>query len=147
MNDSSKDQNLGWYSAVHSGDGFYLLEIQGLSLREMIHEFKYQTLILFKALLLQPKVCSRSFVPEKLTLSDSNWPIKMLFFGTRCERLCMLQFSLISLIPGLINSLEDCADPSFDNYAQSVEKPTSLKTSDRSSCTIGPNRLRLRNLS
>jgi len=72
MNDSSKDQNLGWYSAVHSGDGFYLLEIQGLSLREMIHEFKYQTLILFKALLLQPKVCSRSFVPEKLTLSDSN---------------------------------------------------------------------------
>ncbi|KAJ5224797.1 uncharacterized protein N7469_008300 [Penicillium citrinum] len=94
MNDSSKDQNLG------------------LSLREMIHEFKYQTLVLFKALLLQPK---------------------MLFFGTRCERLCMLQFSLISLIPGLINSLEDCADPSFDSYAQSIEKPTSLKTSDRSS--------------
>ncbi|CAI7643004.1 unnamed protein product [Penicillium pancosmium] len=57
----------------------------------------------------------------------------MLFFGTRCERLCMLQFSLISLIPGLINNLEDCADPSFDSYAQSVEKPTSLKTSDRSS--------------
>lgn len=28
----------------------------GLSLREMIHEFKYQTLVLFKALLLQPKV-------------------------------------------------------------------------------------------
>ncbi|KAJ5082477.1 hypothetical protein N7532_011520 [Penicillium argentinense] len=94
MNDEAKDQNLG------------------LSLREMIHEFKYQTLVLFKALLLQPK---------------------MLFFGTRCERLCMLQFSLISLIPGLINNLEDCADPSFDSYAQSVEKPTSLKTSDRSS--------------
>ncbi|KAJ5744734.1 hypothetical protein N7533_009604 [Penicillium manginii] len=94
MKDGPKDQNLG------------------LSLREMIHEFKYQTLVLFKALLLQPK---------------------MLFFGTRCERLCMLQFSLISLIPGLINHLEDCADPSFDSYAQSVEKPTSLKTSDRSS--------------
>jgi hypothetical protein len=28
----------------------------GLSLREMIHEFKYQTLVLFKCLLLQPKV-------------------------------------------------------------------------------------------
>ncbi|KAJ5975754.1 hypothetical protein N7481_009461 [Penicillium waksmanii] len=94
MKDGPKDQNLG------------------LSLREMIHEFKYQTLVLFKALLLQPK---------------------MLFFGTRCERLCMLQFSLISLIPGLINNLEDCADPSFDSYEQSVEKPTSLKTSDRSS--------------
>ncbi|KAJ5793840.1 Late secretory pathway protein AVL9 [Penicillium paradoxum] len=84
----------------------------GLSLREMIHEFKSQTLVLFKALLLQPK---------------------MLFFGTRCERLCMIQFSLVSLIPGLINNLQDCADPSFDSYSKSVEKPTSLKTSDRSS--------------
>lgn len=92
--EGSKDQNLG------------------LSLREMIHEFKYQTLVLFKALLLQPK---------------------MLFFGSRCERLCMIQFSLISLIPGLMNRLEDCADPAFDTYAQTVEKSTSLKTSDRSS--------------
>ncbi|KAL2839172.1 transport protein Avl9-domain-containing protein [Aspergillus pseudodeflectus] len=84
----------------------------GLSLREMIHEFKFQTLVLFKALLLQPK---------------------MLFFGSRCERLCMIQFSLVSLIPGLMNHLQDCADPAFDDYAQTVEKPTSLKTSDRSS--------------
>ncbi|GFF30148.1 late secretory pathway protein AVL9 [Aspergillus udagawae] len=94
QNEASKDQNLG------------------LSLREMIHEFKYQTLVLFKALLLQPK---------------------MLFFGSRCERLCMIQFSLISLIPGLINSLQDCADPAADSYAQTVGKPTSLKTSDRAS--------------
>lgn len=89
-----------------------LLIYEGLSLREMIHEFKFQTLVLFKALLLQPK---------------------MLFFGTRCERLCMIQFSLISLIPGLIHNLQDCADPAFDTYSQTVEKPTSLKTSDRSS--------------
>ncbi|KAJ5158318.1 Late secretory pathway protein AVL9 [Penicillium coprophilum] len=94
LNDGPKDQNLG------------------LSLREMIHEFKFQTLVLFKALLLQPK---------------------MLFFGTRCERLCMIQFSLISLIPGLLNHLQDCADPAFDTYSQTVEKPTSLKTSDRNS--------------
>ncbi|WEW56669.1 hypothetical protein PRK78_002117 [Emydomyces testavorans] len=84
----------------------------GLSLREMIHEFKHQTLVLFKCLLLQPK---------------------MLFFGSRCERLCMIQFSLISLIPGLLDHLEDCADPSFDTYSQTVQKPTSLKTSERSS--------------
>ena len=58
----------------------------------------------------------------------------MLFFGSRCERLCMIQFSLISLIPGLIHHLEDCADPSFDSYALRAEKPTSLKTSERSSC-------------
>lgn len=66
-------------------------------------------------------------------IAESN-PIQMLFFGSRCERLCMIQFSLISLIPGLINNLGDCADPAFDNYTQSVEKPTSLRTSERSSC-------------
>lgn len=60
----------------------------------------------------------------------------MLFFGSRCERLCMIQFSLVSLIPGLINYLQDCADPTFESYAKTVEKPTTLKTSDRSSCMI-----------
>ena len=111
LNDGPKDQNLG-KDIIRSDMCGDLLIYEGLSLREMIHEFKFQTLVLFKALLLQPK---------------------MLFFGTRCERLCMIQFSLISLIPGLINSLQDCADPAFDTYSQTVEKPTSLKTSDRSS--------------
>ncbi|CAG8907984.1 unnamed protein product [Penicillium egyptiacum] len=111
LNDGPKDQNLG-KDTISSYMPGNLLMYEGLSLREMIHEFKFQTLVLFKALLLQPK---------------------MLFFGTRCERLCMIQFSLISLIPGLINSLQDCADPAFDTYSQTAEKPTSLKTSDRSS--------------
>ena len=30
----------------------------GLSLRELVHTFKWQTLVLLKGLLLQPKVCS-----------------------------------------------------------------------------------------
>ncbi|KGO74000.1 Late secretory pathway protein AVL9 [Penicillium italicum] len=111
LNDGPKDQNLG-KNIIRFDMSENLLINEGLSLREMIHEFKFQTLVLFKALLLQPK---------------------MLFFGTRCERLCMIQFSLISLIPGLIHSLQDCADPAFDTYSQTVEKPTSLKTSDRSS--------------
>ncbi|KAL8902836.1 MAG: hypothetical protein Q9207_004348 [Kuettlingeria erythrocarpa] len=84
----------------------------GLSLRELLHEYKYQTLVLFKCCLLQPK---------------------MLFFGSRCERLCMMQFSLISLIPGLLRRLEDCADPEFDSYEKSYTKSSSLKTSDRTS--------------
>ncbi len=57
----------------------------------------------------------------------------MLFFGSRCERLCMMQFSLISLIPGLLRRLEDCADPEFDSYEKSYTKSSSLKTSDRTS--------------
>lgn len=46
----------------------------------------------------------------------------------------MIQFSLLSLIPGLLSNLQDCADPAFDSYAENAEKATSLKTSERSSC-------------
>ena len=84
----------------------------GISLREFIHEFKHQALVLFKCCLLQPK---------------------MLFFGSKCEKLCMMQFALVSLIPGLIRKLEDCADPELDNYEKTLVAPTSLKTSDRTS--------------
>ncbi len=46
------------------------LTMIGLSLRELIHEFKYQTLVLFKCCLLQPKVISPSF-PLSLALAES----------------------------------------------------------------------------
>ncbi|KAH7128725.1 LAlv9 family protein [Dendryphion nanum] len=84
----------------------------GVSLREVIHEFKWQTLVLFKCALLQPK---------------------MLFFSSNCERLCMMQFALISLIPGLIRHLQDSADPKFNSYEETLVMPTSLRTSERSS--------------
>lgn len=45
----------------------------------------------------------------------------------------MLQFSLISLIPGLIRNLHDCADPAFNSYEESLVMPTSLRTSERAS--------------
>ncbi|KAI0396298.1 hypothetical protein F5Y17DRAFT_420335 [Xylariaceae sp. FL0594] len=84
----------------------------GMSLRELVREFRWQTLVLFKCCLLQPK---------------------MLFFGSRCERLCMMQFSLISLIPGLLRNLQDCAGPDMNTYEQNLARPTSLRTSDRNS--------------
>ncbi|EXJ64004.1 hypothetical protein A1O7_00339 [Cladophialophora yegresii CBS 114405] len=84
----------------------------GLSLREMIYEFRHQTLALVKCLLLQRK---------------------MLFFGSKCERLCMMQFALVSLIPGLIANLQDAADPSLDSYAQNAQRAATLRTSDRNS--------------
>ncbi|RFN48211.1 hypothetical protein FIE12Z_7540 [Fusarium flagelliforme] len=90
----------------------------GMSLRELIHEYKWQTLVLLKCCLLQPK---------------------MLFFGSRCDKLCMMQFSLLSLIPGLIRNLQDSADPELNSYETSLTKPTSLRTSDRNSllCYMG----------
>lgn len=57
----------------------------------------------------------------------------MLFFGSNCERVCQVQFSLISLIPGLVRSLRDCADPQMNRYAESRQKPDSVRTSDRTS--------------
>jgi Transport protein Avl9 len=45
----------------------------------------------------------------------------------------MIQFALVSLIPGLITALNDCADPELDSYATRATKPTSLKSSDRQS--------------
>ncbi|KAK3398807.1 transport protein Avl9-domain-containing protein [Sordaria brevicollis] len=84
----------------------------GMSLRELVREFRWQTLVLLKCCLLQPK---------------------MLFFGSRCERLCMMQFSLISLIPGLLRNLCDSAGPELDNYERNLQRPTSLRTSDRNS--------------
>lgn len=41
----------GFINHEHEADQYY-----GLSLRELIHHFKWQTLVLFKCLLLQPKV-------------------------------------------------------------------------------------------
>ncbi|EFY85875.1 LAlv9 family protein [Metarhizium acridum CQMa 102] len=69
----------------------------GMSLREFIHEFKWQALVLLKCCLLQPK------------------------------------FSLISLIPGLIRNLQDCADPELDSYEKKLAKPTTLQSSNRNS--------------
>lgn len=57
----------------------------------------------------------------------------MLFFGSHCERVCQVQFSLLSLIPGLVRSLQDCADPQMDRYAERSKKPDSVRTSDRAS--------------
>ncbi|KAK1508119.1 transporter Avl9 [Colletotrichum costaricense] len=103
----AEEKERGFLTEAESRDQYL-----GMSLRELVHEFKSQTLMLFKCCLLQPK---------------------MLFFGSRCERLCMMQFSLISLIPGLIRNLVDCADPELNNYEKRLARPTSLRTSDRNS--------------
>lgn len=57
----------------------------------------------------------------------------MLFFGSHCERVCQVQFTLLSLIPGLIKNLRDCADPHMDSYTNAVRRSDSVRTSDRES--------------
>lgn len=58
----------------------------------------------------------------------------MLFYSSDSERLCMIQFALLSLVPGLLQKLDDCADPAYEALASSISRPTTLKTSERASC-------------
>ncbi|KAJ3904667.1 transport protein Avl9-domain-containing protein [Lentinula edodes] len=84
----------------------------GTSLRELVHTFRQRTLILVKALILQKRI---------------------MFYGHPVERLCTYQYSLISLLPGLLQTLDDCGSPPLASRAPTLVRPTSLRTSDRKS--------------
>ncbi|KAH6893705.1 cytoplasmic protein [Coprinopsis sp. MPI-PUGE-AT-0042] len=84
----------------------------GTNLRELVHTFRQKTLILLKALIMQKRI---------------------MFYGYPVERLCTFQYSLVSLIPGLLQNLDDCGSPPLANRAQALTRPNSLKTSDRKS--------------
>lgn len=86
--------------------GLYMV---GTSLRELVHTFRQRTLVLLKALMLQKKI---------------------MFFGHPVERLCTYQYSLVTLMPGLLQNLDDCGSPPLAARAQTLSRPTSLKTSD-----------------
>ncbi|KAJ8593958.1 hypothetical protein M405DRAFT_730502 [Rhizopogon salebrosus TDB-379] len=80
--------------------------------REFVHTFRHRTLVLLKALMCQKKI---------------------MFFGHPVERLCTYQYSLISLIPGLLQTLDDCGSPPLAARAPTLSCPQSLRTSDRKS--------------
>ncbi|GLB38658.1 putative transport protein Avl9 [Lyophyllum shimeji] len=84
----------------------------GTSLRELVHVFRQRTLVLVKALMLQKRI---------------------MFYGHPVERLCTYQYSLVSLLPGLLQTLDDCGSPPLASRAPTLERPSSLKTSDHKS--------------
>lgn len=84
----------------------------GMPLRELIMRLGQKALVVLKAMLLEKKV---------------------LFFASNTELLCASQFSLVSLIPNLISNLDDSGSPLLHRYESKLRKPTSLRTSDRSS--------------
>jgi hypothetical protein len=69
----------------------------------------------------------------KLLRSETDMKRQMLFFGSHCEKVCQVQFSLLSLIPCLVRNLQDCAAPHLDRYGRTVRAQDSVKTSDRTS--------------
>ncbi|KAF8625989.1 hypothetical protein AX17_006713 [Amanita inopinata Kibby_2008] len=84
----------------------------GTSLRELVHNFRHKTLVLVKALILQKRI---------------------MFYGYPVETLCTYQYSLVSLLPGLLQTLDDCGSPPLTAHAPTRSKPTSLRTSDHKS--------------
>ncbi|KAI9090826.1 transport protein Avl9-domain-containing protein [Phlyctochytrium arcticum] len=64
----------------------------GISLRELTFKFKQKTMQLFKLLFLEKRI---------------------LFFGSKVERLSAYQYSLVSLIPELLRNLQDAGSPSL----------------------------------
>ncbi|KAG0006814.1 late secretory pathway protein avl9 [Modicella reniformis] len=84
--------------------------MMGTSLRELVKKFKYKVLVILKLLLLEKKV---------------------IFFGYPVETLCTYQYSLISLVPGLLKSLQDTGSPLLDSqelYMQSMSKTPAHST-------------------
>ncbi|KAJ3770300.1 transport protein Avl9-domain-containing protein [Lentinula raphanica] len=81
----------------------------GTNLRDLVHTFRQRTLVLVKALILQKRI---------------------MFYGHPVERLCTFQYSLISLLPGLLQTLDDCGSPPLASRAPTLTRPTSLRTSD-----------------
>ncbi|KAG0271157.1 late secretory pathway protein avl9 [Linnemannia exigua] len=71
--------------------------LMGTSLRELVKKFKYKVLVLLKLLLLEKRV---------------------IFFGYPVETLCTYQYSLMSLVPGLLKSLQDTGSPLLDSQAE-----------------------------
>lgn len=67
------------------------------------------------------------------TFKDDVDPSQILFYGSKTELLCTMQYSLLSLIPLLLLYLDDSGDPKLSNLTDSLKRATSLKTSDRSS--------------
>ncbi|KAJ7160086.1 transport protein Avl9-domain-containing protein [Mycena filopes] len=84
----------------------------GTNLRELVHTFRQRTLVLVKALMLQKRI---------------------MFYGHPVERMCTYQYSLVSLLPGLLQTLDDCGSPPLAARAPTLTRPTSLRTSDRKS--------------
>ncbi|PWN53570.1 hypothetical protein IE53DRAFT_309972 [Violaceomyces palustris] len=84
----------------------------GTSLRELIFKWRHKTLMLVKLLLLQRRI---------------------MFFGYPVERLCTYQYSLVSMIPGLLLNLQDAGSPVLDKQSSKRAKAESLRTSDRKS--------------
>ena len=70
----------------------------GTSLRELLHKFKSKTLVLLKLLLLEKRV-REQWDNSKLRTDIRK---KILFYGYPVERLCTFEYSLMSLVPGML---------------------------------------------
>ncbi|KAH8915900.1 hypothetical protein BT69DRAFT_1340766 [Atractiella rhizophila] len=103
-----------FYGSLVDGVGGETDLYMGTSLRELIHRFRFKTLTLLKLLLLQ----------KKIMFFSPHLPV---------EKLCNTQYSLVSLIPSLLSTLDDSASPLLDNVTVRRKRASTLRTSERES--------------
>ncbi|PRT52477.1 Late secretory pathway protein AVL9 [Wickerhamiella sorbophila] len=96
------------YSLPQSDSDFQV----GINVRDFFYRFGVNVMVIFKALLMEKRI---------------------LFYGSDTDLLCTFQFALISLIPNLLNHLEDCGSPLLSNYETNLVKPTYMQSSNRDS--------------
>ncbi|OBA15734.1 uncharacterized protein OGAPODRAFT_37198, partial [Ogataea polymorpha] len=100
-------------TTVYNSHGFKESDFYtGLNLKELVVTFKRNLLVVYKALLLEQRI---------------------LVYSKNLNRLSNFQYSLLSLIPNLLLHLSDSGSPLTGTDPGQVEKPTSLKSSDRQS--------------
>ena len=109
-------------SLEHSLQGYTTETVlnSGTNLREIVLKFKHKTLVLLKLLLLQKRILFFGYKPLS---KHPLYPV---------ERLCTFQYSLVSLIPNLLNFLSHAASPDLPPVFGN-RPVTSLRTSDRES--------------
>lgn len=96
------------YSLPQSDSDFQV----GINVRDFVYRFGANVMVIFKALLMEKRI---------------------LFYAADTDLLCTFQFALISLIPNLLNHLEDCGSPLLSNYETNLVKPTYMQSSNRES--------------
>lgn len=100
---------------IYQGDSTVVDEsdfYSGISLRELIRDYKKDILVILKAMILEKRVT---------------------FYGSNPTSLCLAELAFISLIPNLINNLRDCSSPNLNTYAETLQMVTSFQMSDRNS--------------
>ncbi|KAJ7932309.1 AVL9/DENND6 domain-containing protein, partial [Mycena leptocephala] len=94
----------------------------GTNLCELVHTFRP---------LQSAQAAKNECVCRGFATLTANGHLQIMSNGHSVEHFCLYQYSFVSLLPGLLQTLNDCGSPPLG--APTLSRPTSLRTSDRKS--------------